>query len=659
MLAGGLIAVALWVGISALRVWQASQSLAARQTQVEELMSNGLMQVDPDEAETLVLDIRADVANLSSAAGPFASVAPLFDWLPRLGPTLAAAPALAELADASTEAAVYGMRTLKPALQLLQQHNDSNDVSDEVSSEASMDSIMPELVRLLDASAEEIALSSAALARAAEARSKIQDTKELPWRIQTLLTQMDDFLPLAQDGLSLAAALPELMGAAGQRSYLIVAQNEDELRPTGGFVSGAGLLVVDQGHIQSLSFQSSDVIDDWENKPYDLPPQPFQDFMGMDIFLFRDANFWPHFPTSARELMRSYAYGQDVELDGVIAVDQHFLGSLLEVAGPLDVPELATTVNAKNYVAEMRVAWEPAGDEENWIAERKSFMGPLAIALFQQLTSSVGSIDVVWLARVMAEAVEQRHFQVYVRDPVVQEIFAEIGWAGSQVNSTGQDYLLVADTNMGFNKVNASLSRALDYRIILDEEGGGLATLRVEYDHPSEPNGRSCQPFAAIYSEDIQYSSLIEDCYWNYLRVYAPEGSTLIESTRHPVPGEALLTGEEWNGDAQSASDPASGLTEFSQFLLLPHGEQAAVSFTYRLPQSITRTEDGAQTYRLAVNKQAGVDSQPLIVTVELPPGAQLGGAIPETGSINGNAVTFAVDQQADLLFTVTYEPNP
>jgi hypothetical protein len=645
LLAAGLLIVIIWLAISAMRVWQATQSLSSRQAQAEGLLSNGLMQINADDAEAMVLGIRADVVELSSAAGPFIPLAPLFDWLPRIGPTLAVAPELMEIAEAASEAAVYGMRGFKPALLLLQ-----DDVP-------GTDGKMPEIVRLLDAAGEDLALSSTALTRVAAARNKISETSALPWRIQTLLAQLDNGLPLAQDGLSMARLLPELTGVAGRRTYLIVAQNEDELRPTGGFVSGAGLLQLEEGDIQSLSFLSSDVVDDWQNKPYDLPPQPFQDFMGMDIFLFRDTNFWPNFPASAEKMMESYSYGQDIHLDGVIAVDQHFLSKLLEVVGPLEVLELATTLDAVNVIAEMRAAWEPTDDDGNWIAERKSFMGPLAAELFRKLMSSLDSVDLVWLARTMGEAVAQRHFQVYMRDPVAQDVLAEIGWAGSQINRMGQDFLLVVDTNMGFNKANAALARSLDYHVLLNDDGGGEATLTIDYDHLSEPNGQSCEPFAAIYSTEIRYTNLIEDCYWNYLRVYVPEGSVLVESSRHPVSGDSLLTGHDWEGYARSSSDPVVGLTEFSNFLLLPRGARATVTFSYELPRSIIRAADGSQTYHLALNKQAGVDSQPLVVSVELPPGMRLKNASPEPIAVDGSIVSFAAEQQTDLSFSLTFEP--
>jgi hypothetical protein len=48
---------------------------------------------------------------------------------------------------------------------------------------------------------------------------------------------------------------PDLLGASGRRTYLILAQNNYELRPTGGFISGVGVLEVEDGRIVSFPFK--------------------------------------------------------------------------------------------------------------------------------------------------------------------------------------------------------------------------------------------------------------------------------------------------------------------------------------------------------------------------------------------------------------------
>lgn len=81
-----------------------------------------------------------------------------------------------------------------------------------------------------------------------------------------------------------------------------------------------------------------------------------------------------------------------------------------------------------------------------------------------------------------------------------------------------------------------------------------------------------------------------------------------------------------------------------------------AVTFTYELPQSISRADDGARTYHLTVNKQAGVDTQPLAVSIELPPDTQLRNAFPDPAAIDGRTISFAAEQQTDLSFGLTFE---
>ncbi|MGC8000595.1 DUF4012 domain-containing protein, partial [Salmonella enterica] len=84
----------------------------------------------------------------------------------------------------------------------------------------------------------------------------------------------DKWLPQAESGLRFSPIAPEMMGLSELRRYLVVAQNDDELRATGGFISGAGVIAVENGRIASFDFKDAYQVDDWRNKPYDIPPEP-------------------------------------------------------------------------------------------------------------------------------------------------------------------------------------------------------------------------------------------------------------------------------------------------------------------------------------------------------------------------------------------------
>lgn len=637
----GLLLLFLWLGLKGWRIYQAAASLQAREAAARQLAAGGLAGLDANAAEALVMGVRGDVLTLQQETRIFMPLLPYLGWVPRLGPTLAAAPHLMEMADAGTSAAAYAFRGLKPGLSGLQ---DANGAA------------LSLLTQTLAQAAPDLGQAAADVDRVAAAYAQIENREALPWQLRQFFPQLDEWLPVAQAGLRLSQVLPSLLGSNGPRTYLVVAQNEDELRPTGGFISGVGLLTLHNGQIVALQFNDANLVDDWANKPYDWPPDPLYQFMGSELFLFRDANFWPDFPTSATAMMDLYTYGQGVALDGVIATDQQFLQMLLTALGPVTLPDLAVTVSGDMVLDWIRTAWAPPPDTENlreWMLSRKSFMGPLAAAIQTRLLQNPGEVDFVTLARTLMQAVETKHLSIYVRDPSVAAILAELGWDGRLFAAPGQDTLWVVDANLGFNKVNALVDTAFRYAVTLTPAGTGEAALAVTYTHRGAPRDKACI-HQTVYTAETTYEQLVNDCYWNYVRVYAPAAAQLQSASSQPVPAANFVTQRPWDGVVQTLEDP-SGLTTFVNFLLLPPGETATHEYSYQLPAVTTPSADGGQTYRLQWRKQPGTRPQPVQVLVTLPAGAQIVSIVPAAAQVNGATITFDLSLTADLDISVTY----
>ena len=210
---------------------------------------------------------------------------------------------------------------------------------------------------------------------------------------------IDGALPLVQAGLSGAPLAPDLLGQDRPRTYLVLALNEDELRPGGGFISGAGEVQVQAGRVISMTFQDSYQADDY-SLPYPDPPDPLRRYLGVDLWVFRDSNWSPDFPTAVKQALELYRPKHPVNVDGVIALDQHAVQALVGAVGPLTVPGATEPVSGDNVLAYIRRAWGPADGNlgGDWWAKRKSFMGPLAAAAMQRLQS--GQVDWKALAAV-------------------------------------------------------------------------------------------------------------------------------------------------------------------------------------------------------------------------------------------------------------------
>jgi hypothetical protein len=641
----GILVILAWAGLKTWRVYQATRSLLAAQEEAQVLMEGGLANIDPDVAERLVLDTRADIETLHSELSFIRPIAPLFGWIPRIGPVMAAAPHLLDMADTGSEAGVLAIPALKPALAIAQRDDFSA---------ARLGDLLP----ILAAAEPDLMAAGAAMRNYSAARDELEGAvvvADLPWRIRRFIELSDEFMPAAQGGLRLAPALPALLGQDGPRRYLILAQNEDEIRATGGFITGAGLLTIQNGQIIDLSFMDANGVDNWREKPYDFPPQPFYDYMGLELFLFRDANYWPDFPTSARKAIELYEYGQDSPpLDGVIAIDQEFLRLLVDATGPVPIPGTDQSIRADNLIRTLQEArniqeGQAVGD---WVRNRKAFLGGFAAAILGKFETGFGSIDLLKLARNMAGAAESRHLSIFIVDPAVSARIANTGWDGALPAHPPGDFLMVIDTNMGYNKVGIFIDREIDYEVELGDPGSPRATTTIHYRHNGQLLDEPCiQGVDEEFELALDYLALADKCYWNYVRVYAPAGSQLIDSSRHEVPGESMFNGVGWDRTGETVVEH-DGLSTFANFMLLPRAEGATVYFQYLLPSQIIQSVDGLNEYRLTIQKQPGLQPETLRVRILLPPNSVIQDVLPVPSLIAGNLVEFdmVLDQNLDIV---------
>ncbi len=636
----------LAMGVKGWRIYQATNRLLALQTDVEALMDGGLTAVDPDAAEQLILDSRRDILIIQKEAAPLLAIAPALGWLPNVGGLAVAAPGLLEMADAGTETAAYAIRALKPALVLLQ------------TDEGAMDALLPDLMRVISDNQADIAQADVAYKRVLTAREAVGDAAALPYQLQTIFAKTDPLLPVAAEGFGLLQSAPALAGMDGTRRYLIIAQNEDELRPTGGFISGAGVLTMENGRLADLQFADAYGVDDWRNKPYDHPPAPLEQFMGSELFLFRDGNFWPDFPTSAEKLIALYSYGQDVPpMDGVIAVDQQFLLLLIEALGDVPLPESEESLNAGNMKTMLEEALT-TGKSDQWGEEfaqsRKGFLGYFAAAVQEKLFHDFGSIDPVALALNMKTAADEKHLQIYMRDPAAATLLAGLGWDG-RLSPPNQDALMVVETNVNYNKTNLLIERQTAYSVDLRDVDEITAVLTVTYTHTGDGSTAVCKQAESMskYGEK-SYLALADDCYLTYLRVYAPAGAELTDSSRHTVSDEMLLSQEKWSSKADSFNEQ-EGFNTFSNLLVVPRGGTVESWFAYDLPTAVVTEEDGIRNYQLALYKQAGLHAEPVQIHLQLPDGAELLQSSITPSQQDDDNLQFDLILDTDIILTITY----
>jgi hypothetical protein len=588
-----ILAVALVVSLLALIGWLgwrgARAGLYARAAlddldRLQAVMAEPSLDALP-RAQADIASLQTHLVETRAAARPFLRIAPLFGWAPRFGPDLEQAPQLVDMAVEVSTAGRLAVDALAPVVELAR-------------AGGGLDAL-PEAVAALEAAGPSLAEAEARLARAESLRASMTPLAEP--RLARQLERIDPLLPLARGALTLAQAAPALLGADAPRTYLLLAQNSDELRATGGFISGAGHVTVDRGRIVDLTLKDSYAVDNWE-QPKPEPPAALRKHMAADLWVLRDTNWSPDFTEAADVARALYAQDQGVMTDGAVALDLEAVRLLVGAVGPLQVSGIEQPVTGDNALDWMKRAWESpvgatAGPESGgggdaWWAKRKDFMGELVKAALAKVQGGgAANLDLTSVGRAVYDALEGRHLQIALDEPRARAFFAEQGWDGGLRPVDGADFLAVVDSNVGFNKANLFVRPRIDYRIVRDA-GGLVGNVTITYDHTAPAGTAAVCDRSGAYGET--YEDLATRCYWNYLRVHTPGGAELLEAT----------------GLNDPAVEPAErGTTSISgDFTLLP-GEQHVVTLRYRLPDSVR-----VAPYRLLIRKQAGTAGHPLTV---------------------------------------------
>jgi len=237
-----------------------------------------------------------------------------------------------------------------------------------------------------------------------------------------------------------------------RKTYMILIQNEDELRPTGGFLTAVGLLKIENGKIISLTFESSDLVDDL-SKAYPKAPWQLDEYMKAEILLFRDANWFTNFPTTVEWTKFLYSYTRAKTVDGVIAIDQHMVKELLQIVGPIKVIGVDEPISANNVLAYMRTAKQntpPSGvSRDDW--NRKQFISWLAEPLINRLLS-IDSKTWPSLLRAIMQLLDEKHILLQINDPEISSLITQRGWDGAVRPKANSDFLMVVDSNVALIK---------------------------------------------------------------------------------------------------------------------------------------------------------------------------------------------------------------
>lgn len=329
-------------------------------------------------------------------------------------------------------------------------------------------------------------------------QNKILDLKSLIERLNLATSDYREIITF----------LPDLLGVDERKRYLILLQNESEIRSTGGWLTSYSIVGIEGGQVRELfvdDIYNADGTLKVQSKTF-TAPKSMNQALGLKTWNFSLVNWYPDLTETylnAEPFIRALGKGDD--LDGIITIDITFVQKLLNKWGGIEVPgetELVTSDNLYDKIFKLHENFTPG------TTQKTTFLANLANEIIQKLLSK-NITDLMSLSDVFGESLDEKHLQASFKNRDAFNFFNSRSWADS-LDSKYNEAPIAIDWNWGANKANLYLEKNYNLQIDIKDEN----TILFKYTIATENT-----------STNLVYP---QGNYVNYQRIYMPSYATVI-----------------------------------------------------------------------------------------------------------------------------------
>jgi hypothetical protein len=449
------------------------------------------------------------------------------------------------------------------------------------------------------------------------------------WLVPTVWNGLNETLDRAKqlhtttaNGTDLAGVAANMLGATGSRRYLVLLVNNAEVRPSGGIVSGIGLLTINNGRFKLGAFH---YYTDLATPPYQRVAAP-ADFKRRYGRFKADTTRWVNVTLSpdtqevATVASRLYKVTAGKATDGAIIVDPRGIASLLPPSTRVRVPGTHTTLtpgDLPKYVYSKAYAQLGGGT-----SVRHGALIALGQAAFKSLLStSFGSKKELAAA---ASSVAGGHVRFVSFQPREEEALRRAGVTGALRSSTG-DRLFITQTNFNGTKLDFWTHQTVGHTCDVRGDGSALCQTTLTLKNQVPPG------LTTYVAGDHPYGQLR-----NLIDLY--------------VPADAVLERVLLDGNAASFSKQLeSGLISVGVLVRVLPGGTSKILVDYSLPPS-------QAGYSLAITPQPMTHDLSLNLALQIPSGWTVS-ATGSNGKLSGRVYQESKDvRQPEVLLV---RPRP
>lgn len=394
---------------------------------------------------------------------------------------------------------------------------------------------------------------------------KIHKSGSRNWLV--LLFLLPIFLGASFFGVKTASAKLNVFRMFGSGRYLVLFENNAEMRPSGGFIGSFAVVEFKNYQIKKIDFNSNIYkLDKAFIADHIVPPPTPLVETSQGRWAMRDSNFAVSYPEAARQVEWFYNQETGESVDGVFTLNASVLKDYLAITGPLTLTDPAVTISADNIFTELTQQIEKeyyATTENQQINEPKSILKNMMPEVLRRAQKQ-NKID---LGKFLFNQIETKQILFYVNDSAIEQAILEKNWGGEVPDFRG-DYLQVNVANIDGAKSSLNVKQKVDYQV---ENQNGLlfSDLTVTRTHGGTgvwPDGKNR----------------------SWIKVLVPKGSILKQIT---------LDGGDQTNRIEKGEE--AGKDYYALWVEVAPGTSAVLHLNYLLPVN-------ASNYQLLAQKQSG-----------------------------------------------------
>lgn len=340
--------------------------------------------------------------------------------------------------------------------------------------------------------------------------------------MDTAKTYLDTMADSIHNMSVFAQVAPKMLAMDGQtRTYLILAQTNAELRPSGGMPGSWGTMTVTNGAVDIQKFDSGAAEMGWFNQPVvELTAEErslFTDKLGR---VPQDVNFTPDFPRTGQIAQAMWSAYTGVTVDGVIAIDPVFLQNMLAVTGGVTLPDgnVMDGTNTAQFLLSDVYAQQSVSDQDE-------YFNMAASAAFEHIMQNSNNPKAFMSA--ITSSIIDGHLLMWSSNEDEQTLLEDTAISGKLITDASEPQVGVYFSDVTQSKMDWYLKREVSAEYQKDTANGAKQyTVRIKLTNMATPEQVATLPQYVIgdLPEGVSAGQIKTATF-----IYAPAGGRLVD----------------------------------------------------------------------------------------------------------------------------------